>query len=285
MRAIRLCASLAVWPLLAALFVAPVYGADGLDQKMFEQKRLVQLLAPIALYPDDLLDNILLAATYPLEVSQAARLMQANRNLSGPALASALGEQTWDQSVKSLVSFPAILRRMNERIDWTQELGDAFLVQRADVMETVQTLRQKPESPTRWDGPIGQANVAGPRPLHGPSYSISIATGQFGPGPAAPTPVLVAYSNVGTASSAVERARVATVWDRPRSRWSAYGPPVSYVLPGPPAQGSLARGGYVRQVPYGGPKGLRAGGFGAVANFRGRPIARAATARRASWRR
>ncbi len=111
MRAIRL----AVWPLFAALFVAPAYGAEGSGQKMFGQERLNRLLAPIARCPDDLLDTILQATTYPLEVTQAARLMQANRKLSGSALESALADRTWDPSIKSLVNFPAILRKMNER--------------------------------------------------------------------------------------------------------------------------------------------------------------------------
>ena len=180
--------------------------------------------------------SILVAATYPLAVTQAARLMQANRNLSGPALASALGEQTWDGSVKSLVGFPSILRMMNEKIDWTQELGDAYLVQEADVMETVQALRQKAKGPADQDGSTGREVVADPRPSQGPPYSAPVVVRQSEPGPRASTPVVIAYSNIGTAASAVERVWATTGGDRPRQSW---GRPVSYVPQGPPGPAPL----------------------------------------------
>ena len=282
MRSIRL----AVWPLVAALFVAPAYGAEMSGQKMFGQERLDKLLTPIVRCSDDLLGKILEAATYPLEVTQAARLMQTNRNLSGPALASALAERTWDPSVKSLVNFPSILRRMNERIDWTQELGDAYLVQKTDVMDTVQTLRQKAKGPAGEDGAVGREVVADPLPSQGPPYSAPVAARQFGPGPAASTPVVIADSNVGTAGPAVERGWVATGWNLPRQPWPGYGRPVSYVLQGSPGSGGFARGGYTRQVAYGrGPWGQGARGFGVAAGLRGRSMLRAAMVRRASRRR
>jgi hypothetical protein len=102
-----------------------------------------QLLAPVALYPDALLAQILMAATYPLEVVQAARWVQAYPNVQGPQLEAAMQQQPWDPSVKSLTAFPQVLAMMSAKLDWTQKVGDAFLAQEQDVMATVQTLRAK----------------------------------------------------------------------------------------------------------------------------------------------
>ncbi len=107
------------------------------------QDLLDSLLAPIALYPDQLLTQVLMAATYPLEVVEAARFVKANPNLRGAALDDALKDKTWDPSVLSLAAFPQVLDMMNEQLDWTQRLGDAFLSDEASVMNTVQSLRQK----------------------------------------------------------------------------------------------------------------------------------------------
>jgi uncharacterized membrane protein YgcG len=107
--------------------------------------QLDQLTAPIALYPDPLLGAILVASTYPLEVVEAERWLEdpAHAALAGEPLASALGEQSWDASIKSLVSFPAVLRMMNSNLEWTEQIGDAFLAQQGDVMDSVQRLRQR----------------------------------------------------------------------------------------------------------------------------------------------
>ena len=113
------------------------------NQKLFKQEELDQILAPIALYPDDLLSQVLMASTYPLEVVQAERWAKQNKSLKGDALAQALEKQDWDPSVKSLVNFPDVLTMMSEKLDWTQKLGDAFLEQQKEVMDTVQKLRQK----------------------------------------------------------------------------------------------------------------------------------------------
>jgi hypothetical protein len=115
----------------------------GQVQAAFTQQELDQMLAPIALYPDALLSQILMASTYPLEVVQAARWTRAYPGLSGDDAVRAVANQDWDPSVKSLVAFPQILSLMDERLDWTQRLGDAFLDQEPQVMETVQTLRQR----------------------------------------------------------------------------------------------------------------------------------------------
>ncbi len=113
----------------------------------FAQPQLEQMLAPIALYPDQLLAQILMASTYPLEVVEAYRWVSDPNNaaLKGDALTAALAQQPWDPSVKSLVPFPQILQMMNDKLDWTQKLGDAFLAQQQDVMNAVQTLRHQAE--------------------------------------------------------------------------------------------------------------------------------------------
>jgi hypothetical protein len=114
---------------------APILQAEQLDQ----------LLAPIALYPDALLAQILMASTYPLEIVKANRWFLDPRHaaLSGDQLVAALGTETWDPSIKSLAIFPQILRMMDANLDWTEQLGDSFVAQQADVMDTIQRLRQQ----------------------------------------------------------------------------------------------------------------------------------------------
>jgi hypothetical protein len=133
---------------LALLLGAPqgLMAQSGGGDKLFKQEELDQLVAPIALYPDSLLAQIFMASTYPLEVVQAGRWVKANQNLKGDALTTALEQQNWDPSVKSLVNFPQVLDMMNEKLEWTQKLGDAFLAQQKDVMDTVQKLRAKAEA-------------------------------------------------------------------------------------------------------------------------------------------
>jgi hypothetical protein len=117
--------------------------APAAGPKTFSQEELEQLLAPIALYPDALLAQVLMASTYPLEVVTAQRWVKANPGLKDKALEDALQQQPWDPSVKSLAVFPQVLTMMSEKIDWTQKLGDAFLAQQKDVLATAQSLRTK----------------------------------------------------------------------------------------------------------------------------------------------
>ncbi|MBK8322274.1 MAG: DUF3300 domain-containing protein [Betaproteobacteria bacterium] len=114
--------------------------------KTFSQQELDELLAPIALYPDALLAQVLMASTYPLEVVEAARWQKSNAALKDKALEEALTKQSWDPSVKSLTAVPQVLTMMNEKLDWTQKLGDAFLAQQGDVMATAQSLRGKAQA-------------------------------------------------------------------------------------------------------------------------------------------
>jgi len=115
----------------------------GAPSPSFSKEQLAQMLAPIALYPDALLSQVLMASTYPLEVVEADRWMKANPGLKGDALDDALQGKEWDASVESLCHFPDILDAMSEKIAQTTRLGDAFLAQQDDVMRTVQELRAK----------------------------------------------------------------------------------------------------------------------------------------------
>ncbi|HYM72638.1 MAG TPA: DUF3300 domain-containing protein [Stellaceae bacterium] len=107
--------------------------------------KLDQLVAPVALYPDPLLSQVLMASTYPLEVVEAARWtrVQTSRALSREALVEALKDKAWDPSVLSLVSFPRLLSLMVDKLEWTEQLGDAFLAQQDEVLDAVQRLRQR----------------------------------------------------------------------------------------------------------------------------------------------
>ena len=133
---------------LILLMVTPSRGfaQDEPTATQFSQEELDQMLAPIALYPDSLLAQILMAVTYPLEVVQADRWIRANRNLTGDQLNNALDQKDWDPSVKALVPFQQVLSMMDQRLEWMQSLGDAFLDQQGEVMDTVQRLRAKAQA-------------------------------------------------------------------------------------------------------------------------------------------
>jgi hypothetical protein len=111
------------------------------QQQLLDAAQIDQLVAPIALYPDPLLAQVLMASTYPLEVVQADRFAKTNKKLKGDKLKEALAKQDWDDSVKGLVSTPTVLATMSDKLDWTQKLGDAVLAQQADVMDAIQRLR------------------------------------------------------------------------------------------------------------------------------------------------
>ncbi len=109
--------------------------------QMLSPQQLDNMVAPIALYPDSLLSQMLVAATYPLEVAEAAQWLQQNRSLQGAQLVEAARAQNWDASIQALVVFPDVLNRMNSDIRWTTDLGNAFLAQQGDVMNAVQRMR------------------------------------------------------------------------------------------------------------------------------------------------
>jgi hypothetical protein len=126
-------------PLLAQAAVE----SENPDVAGYSQAELDQMLAPIALYPDVLLSQVLMAATYPLEVVEASRWTRANPSLEGDAAVQAVADEDWDDSIKALVGFPDLIQLMDENLSWTRQLGDAFLLQEEAVMETVQRLREK----------------------------------------------------------------------------------------------------------------------------------------------
>jgi Protein of unknown function (DUF3300) len=144
----RRCAVLLALALLstnakAALAQDAAETADAASeqQQLLDAGQLDQLVAPIALYPDSLLAQVLMASTYPLEVVQADRFAKSNKGLKGDKLNGALEKQDWDGSVKALVSTPTVLAMMNDKLEWTEKLGDAVLAQQADVMDAIQRLR------------------------------------------------------------------------------------------------------------------------------------------------
>ncbi len=140
----------AIFPIFAPL----VRGQDAppplADQQQQQQAPPVQnlapqqldsLVAPIALYPDSLLSQVMVASTYPLEIVEADRWLQQNGNLQGTALIQAAQQQNWDPSIQSLVAFPDVIKRLDSDIRWTTDLGNAFLSQQAAVMDAVQRMR------------------------------------------------------------------------------------------------------------------------------------------------
>jgi hypothetical protein len=125
------------------LAFGPGHAARAQSKQAFTPEQLDQLLSPVALYPDTLLSQTLMAATYPLEVVEAARWSQANPNLKGDAAVTAVKDKSWDVSVKSLVAFPQTLSMMNANLDWTQKVGDAMIGQQKDVADSIQRLRAR----------------------------------------------------------------------------------------------------------------------------------------------
>jgi uncharacterized protein DUF3300/endosialidase-like protein len=109
-------------------------------------EELDQLVAPIALYPDTLLAEVLMASAYPIDIVQAERWLQSHKNLKGDQLQKEVAKQDWDDSIKSLVATPDVLAMMSEKLDWTEKLGDAVVAQQPDVMDAIQRLRAKAQA-------------------------------------------------------------------------------------------------------------------------------------------
>ena len=147
------------------------------------------MLAPIALYPDSLLSQILMASTYPLEVVEAARWSRANPGLQGDQAVKSADRFDWDPSVKSLTAFPQILSMMDARLDWMEKLGDAFLAQQDQVMDTVQNLRRKAyeagnlrtseQIRVEPSGPAIDIDFANPQVVYVPYYDPTVVYGAW----------------------------------------------------------------------------------------------------------
>lgn len=135
------------WMAVVLLLTLVALGRPGAAQPYgeprFDRPALDAMLAPIALYPDPLLSHVLMAATYPREVDEAARWLRERPGLSGDAAVRSSEGWDWDPSVRSLLAFPQVLQTLADYPRWTEDLGEAFLVQREDVMDTVQQLRRR----------------------------------------------------------------------------------------------------------------------------------------------
>jgi hypothetical protein len=141
-------------------------GSQRVKSSTLSAAQLAQLVAPIALYPDPLLSQLLMASTYPLEVAEAARWSKDNPDVGGQALEDAMADQSWDPSVKALTALPQTLQMMTDKADWMQELGDAFLAQQPDVLDAIQKLRARAEAAGHLETTPQQkiAKVADPPP-------------------------------------------------------------------------------------------------------------------------
>jgi hypothetical protein len=113
---------------------------------LLQQPNLDELVAPVALFPDSVLAQVLAAATYPLDVVEAARWQEANKNLKGEALKTALDKKKWDPSIKALVGMPEVLQSMNKKLSWTRQIGEAFVDHPKEVMAAVQDFRARSQA-------------------------------------------------------------------------------------------------------------------------------------------
>jgi uncharacterized membrane protein YgcG len=181
----------------ASLFAAPPNQNDAppaqpqaQDQPMSSQltpEQLQELVAPIALYPDALVAQILAASAYPTQIVEAERFMQQNPDLKGAGLGAEVDKQDWDPSVKALTQFPSVLADMDKNLSWTSELGDANYNQQADVMGAVQFMRQKaqqagnlkttPQQTVTTQGPTVVIQPANPDVVYVPSYDPELIYG------------------------------------------------------------------------------------------------------------
>jgi hypothetical protein len=193
-RGLAVICSMAIAP-GEALFIgqSPQQGqAAGNPQEQFmNSEQLDSLVSPIALYPDPLVAQVLAASTYPLQIVTAARWVQQNSNLTGKSLAEAAGKQDWDPSIQALVVLPSVLQMMDQSLDWTTALGNAFLAQQADVMSAVQRMRVKAQQSGKLESNAqqqiqtttvdGQPTIviqpADPQVIYVPSYDPTMVYG------------------------------------------------------------------------------------------------------------
>jgi hypothetical protein len=165
---------------------APAAGAPAADK--FVPDQLEQMVAPVALYPDSLLTQLFMASTFPIQIVQAARWLEKHPGLKEKALEDALKPETWDASVKSICGFPDVLKKMNENLDWTQDMGEAFLAQRSEVLDAVQRMRGKAyesgnlkttpqQTVTQQQDKIIVIQPSDPEVIYVPQYSSTVVYG------------------------------------------------------------------------------------------------------------
>ena len=194
-RGLRCLCRLAGLVVLWAAITAPVQAQQSSTAPL-TKAQLEQLVAPIALHPDPLLSQMLMASTYPTEVVQAARWLRENSGLTGQALQDAVQKQPWESSVRALTSVPQALEMMSDKLDWTQQLGDAFLAQQEELLAAVQRLRQRAEAaghlktsdqqevsvitpPEGGTTPIITIEPASPEHVYVPVYDPRVAYGDW----------------------------------------------------------------------------------------------------------
>jgi hypothetical protein len=182
----------AFWPvdtLAAQDQPAPAQGADGPAYQTQSPEQLQQLVAPIALYPDSLVAQILAASTFPEQVVEADRWAQSHQDLKGDDLGKAVDKEPWDPSVKALAAFPSVLGNMDKNLSWTSSLGDAYYNQQQDLMDAIQVMRQKaeqagnlsstPQQTVTTQGPTIVIEPAAPDVVYVPAYDPWLV---YGPG-------------------------------------------------------------------------------------------------------
>jgi Protein of unknown function (DUF3300) len=187
MGALRGCLLVAVLTLVAAPLVRAQTGSIDSAYPLQTLQQLEQLVAPIALYPDPLVAEILAASTFPAEVVEADRWVRTHRGLSHAALADAVDRQPWDDSIKALAAFPSVLGNMDRNLSWTSSLGEAYYNQPQDVMAAVQAMRARaraaghlrstPEQAVTTDGPDILIEPVSPDFVYVPEYDPWIVYG------------------------------------------------------------------------------------------------------------
>ena len=199
---------LATCPLEGNAYQTPPPTAQAPAGQSMEQ--LEQLVAPIALYPDALVAQILAGSTFPTQIVEADRWLQQNSSLKGDDLAKAVDTQPWDASVKALTQFPSVLDNMSKNLSWTSALGDAYFNQQQDVMNAVQELRRKakdagnlkttPQQTVTTQGTGSQTTViiqpANPQVVYVPTYNPTVVYG-------APVPAYPGYSGADVAAASI----------------------------------------------------------------------------------
>jgi Protein of unknown function (DUF3300) len=165
-------------------------------------EQIQQLVAPIALYPDSLVAQVLAASTFPEQVVEANRWVQAHQDLQGDALGQAVDQQPWDPSIKALAAFPSVLGNMDKNLSWTSSLGDAYYNQQQDVMDAVQVMRQRaeqagnlkstPQQRVTTQGSTVEIQPVNPEVVYVPAYDPWLAYG----GPIGPWPGWYEYPGI-----------------------------------------------------------------------------------------
>lgn len=184
----RISRSAALPCILLTLLTAGILQAED-QEKIFTQAELDQMLAPIALYPDTVLAQVLTASTYPIEVVEAARWSRQNPNLEGARAVEAAASMDWDPSVQALTAFPNLLARMDEDLEWTRRLGDAVLLQESEVMDRIQdlrlrayeagNLRDSPQVTVQREREVIVIQPATPTVVYVPYYSTRVVYGNW----------------------------------------------------------------------------------------------------------